>query len=341
MNAILTAMGIPAHGVFALKRQKKILIPVFALLAVIGALVWIASKTTPAAVPIAARPQDPALAKKIAAEAAKDGDHDGLKDWEEAIWQTDAAKADSDDDGTPDGDEVATNRDPRIAGPNDQYSPTADADPNAEGQPAPDNLTAQIGARITADLVTSGGDVERLDIKALADDYAEGLAGVRVLDSAPQFSGRDLAPAPANDILTILKFFGAIDEVWAKHFKPSKPTDLEVFFEKFERDEGAGVEAALAPHEEGYREAIERIKKTPVPKEFEPFAVSFLNYLSKIHRSVGLMSGFTTDPLAAMLAVRERLALNEEFDAFIKKTVADAEPVIRNKVAEFAAQQKR
>jgi len=50
---------------------------------------------------------------------AGDTDKDGLKDWEEILWKTDAKNPDSDGDGTPDGAEVIEGRDPTIAGPDD------------------------------------------------------------------------------------------------------------------------------------------------------------------------------------------------------------------------------
>jgi len=50
--------------------------------------------------------------KKITTDLEKDSDNDGLKDWEEALWQTDKNKADTDSDGMQDGEEVRTGHDP-------------------------------------------------------------------------------------------------------------------------------------------------------------------------------------------------------------------------------------
>lgn len=335
-------MGIPAHGVFALKRKASILVAGFVLLALGGVLVWrlvFPGRSAPPGQPAMDRGKNSALSLVIAAEAAKDSDGDGLKDWEEAIWHTDARKTDTDGDGTPDGEEVKQNRDPRIPGPNDRYTPVSvESDANGEGKPAPENLTAQLGARITGDLAASGGP-ERLDVRALASNYAEGLSGVRVLDGAPAFSSRDLTPAPTSDLLTILKFFTAIEEVWTKNFKPGQPTDVDAFFLAFEKGDAAAL-SGLERYRAGYQAAINAVRKTPVPAELQPMAVSLLDYLAKVKRSNELMQNFKADPLAAMLAIRERLALNEEFNAFVSRAVADSQTIVKKKVEELARSTK-
>src|SRR3989344_3970213 len=52
-------------------------------------------------------------------ELSRDSDQDGLKDWEEIIYRTDASNADTDGDGTKDGEEIKQNRNPLVKGPND------------------------------------------------------------------------------------------------------------------------------------------------------------------------------------------------------------------------------
>lgn len=48
-----------------------------------------------------------------------DSDDDGLFDWEEALWGTDAVNSDTDADGTSDGEEISLSRNPKKAGPGD------------------------------------------------------------------------------------------------------------------------------------------------------------------------------------------------------------------------------
>ena len=49
----------------------------------------------------------------------KDSDDDGLKDWEEVLWRTDANNPDTDGDGMNDNDEILAERDPLIKGVGD------------------------------------------------------------------------------------------------------------------------------------------------------------------------------------------------------------------------------
>src|SRR3989338_908000 len=59
-------------------------------------------------------------AAKAASVLSKDADNEGLKDWEEELWHTDALKPDTDGDGTSDGEEIKLGRNPLKAGPGDE-----------------------------------------------------------------------------------------------------------------------------------------------------------------------------------------------------------------------------
>lgn len=52
-------------------------------------------------------------------ELSDDTDGDGLKNWEEVLWKTNAQNPDTDGDGTNDGEEILLGRDPLLKGPND------------------------------------------------------------------------------------------------------------------------------------------------------------------------------------------------------------------------------
>jgi hypothetical protein len=88
-----------------------------------------------------------------------DSDHDGLPDWEEALYGTDPHNPDTDGDGTPDGEEIKEGRDPLKANtapkgqePNDKISPALIAESDAIAN-ADQNLNAT--EKMAHDLISS------------------------------------------------------------------------------------------------------------------------------------------------------------------------------------------
>ncbi|MCK4918427.1 MAG: hypothetical protein KAS02_01420 [Candidatus Pacebacteria bacterium] len=65
-------------------------------------------------------PTENIITTKITEEIIqKDSDNDGLKDWEEILWETDPNNPDTDDDGMNDNDEILNERDPLVKGVGD------------------------------------------------------------------------------------------------------------------------------------------------------------------------------------------------------------------------------
>lgn len=74
---------------------------------------------------------------KPTAGVSEDTDKDGLKDWEEMLWNTDVNKADTDGDGTSDGSEVRQGRNPTTKGPNDAIDTEVVGQNTATNKPFP------------------------------------------------------------------------------------------------------------------------------------------------------------------------------------------------------------
>ncbi|MDZ4285526.1 MAG: hypothetical protein U1A23_01210 [Candidatus Sungbacteria bacterium] len=100
-----------------------------------------------------------------------DSDSDGLKDWEEQIYNTDAHNPDTDGDGTKDGEEIARNRNPLKPGPDDLLSKTQTAISSTENQDETPNLTQKIsqifGQEYLVNFVQDPNKEQNLD--AIAD----------------------------------------------------------------------------------------------------------------------------------------------------------------------------
>ncbi len=82
----------------------------------------------------------------------KDSDNDGLMDWQEITWQTDACKPDTDGDGYLDGEEVASGYNPTIPAPNDELP---DRDPT-KPRSIPHNLTIALAGSLREKITNQG-----------------------------------------------------------------------------------------------------------------------------------------------------------------------------------------
>ena len=105
--------------------SKKIIIPLICISLTAGAWWFFANRQKQLPV----ENQIAAVNNNNAGETlSKDSDNDGLKDWEEILWKTDAHNPDTDGDGTTDNHEILAKRDPRKPGPDDEITiPSTDS----------------------------------------------------------------------------------------------------------------------------------------------------------------------------------------------------------------------
>lgn len=90
----------------------------------LGYVGWVMIKNViPKFTPNKSSSKNTLLGDRAYARFSQDTDSDGLKDWEENLWNTDIKNADTDKDGTSDGEEVKQGRDPSKPGPDDVLNP--------------------------------------------------------------------------------------------------------------------------------------------------------------------------------------------------------------------------
>src|SRR3990167_5885058 len=95
--------------------SRKIIIPLICISLTAGAWWFFANKQKQ----VPAENRIAAADNNAGGTLSQDSDNDGLKDWEEALWKTDAHNPDTDGDGTTDNHEILAKRDPRKPGPDD------------------------------------------------------------------------------------------------------------------------------------------------------------------------------------------------------------------------------
>ena len=123
--------------------SRKIIIPLICISLTAGAWWFFANKQKQ----VPAENRIAAADNNAGGTLSQDSDNDGLKDWEEALWKTDAHNPDTDGDGTTDNHEILAKRDPRKPGPDDEMTlPSPGATDGTATAMASDeeNLTAKL-----------------------------------------------------------------------------------------------------------------------------------------------------------------------------------------------------
>lgn len=247
----------------------------------------------------------------------RDTDGDGLKDWEEVLFRTDPQNPDTDGDGTPDGREVAENRDPLKPGPNDALASTTPIE--ITGKEPDTNLTRDFTRTFLRKPIAQilAGEQADIDTRAV-ERYADRLARQSVLSDAPRFTKSDIKINPTGATEAIVRYFTAFGAIFDTLGKRGK-NEVDITADAF-RTQNYQLLTVLTFYPDAYAKAITELKETPVPQTIAEFHLTVLNYLSKFKRSVELMQKAESDPILTMLALNERLNLNEKFNSVLKSS---------------------
>ena len=257
------------------------------------------------------------IVKAAALLGANDSDHDGLKDWEEEIYQTDPAKQDTDGDGTPDGDEVAANRDPVVAGPND----TATVSPDTYGSPE-ESITARLLLGIQQSLtpeMIAGLEQGIADPSAL-QGLSNALSSIdpHTLVTTEAVTRKDITVTDATGGAAARNYFNAVADALLTEFGPFQGRQTVVFKKIGESGDLGGL-ADLDPIITAYTNSIARIRAVPVPREYEPFALEELTHLARARDVLQAIRASGDDPIRAALLIVQRGRLDTAYRAFLRR----------------------
>jgi hypothetical protein len=258
---------------------------------------------------------DISIADDIGANSDLDTDKDGLKDWEENIWNTDPQSSDSDKDGTPDGAEVKVSRNPTVKGPNDKLS---------------EEEKQNIGSTAIAKGFTANSITDNFS-KTFFQDYL----GAKQQDQVVNSDG-----TVNSDIITSLVTKATQSEVFEPHYSSGaintlyEPTPLKLhdYGESFAEIQEKRLSTILALSNEGknpeilaleYKGFAEDIMKLQVPGEISLQHVKIANNLYTSYEAYITLAKYEKDPLKALLAIKKL------------KEISVEQPMLYTDIAEF------
>lgn len=243
------------------------------------------------------------------ADADKDSDKDGLKDWQEIqLYQSDACKTDSDNDGYLDGEEIASGYNPIIKAPGDELPGTAPKGP----RPLPENLTKALSSALAQQVVSGKIDSFNQDGQILSAAELAKYPAIQQSIQQLMLAGDQLfAPEPIDDdrIKTTPDNSRAAIQKYAAEAaecplcrEPGVPqiSESEIFLKAARDNDFSDLNRNL----EIYQAFYEKLKTLTVPTDLLPVWKKQLAIFSGMIKIYQAVKEVDADPLKANLALQ-------------------------------------
>lgn len=253
----------------------------------------------------------------------QDADKDGLRDWEETIFQADPNNPDTDGDGTADGEEVNQGRDPLVKGPNDKIVAKEE-----KKSPSFQNITSDFTEKFLQDPIIQilGGGQASIDPKAV-EAYTDRLLGQSVLDDAPKATKDDIRVVGTSSE-SFKKYFANFGMVFTALRVENAENELALTVQAF-REQNYEILEKMDRSIRAYEKAILAMKRMETPSPLGEFQLLTVNHLLKSKKSAEIMRGAEGDPIRALLAVNERTNLDKEFSALLSNFEKELDKAIK------------
>ena len=241
----------------------------------------------------------PAEAKKAAEVLLRDQDEDGLKDWEEELWKTDALKADSDGDGTSDGEEGKEGRDPTKPAPDDKLdSETIEKKtvPGGGDWSETDRLSREFFAKYLS-IKQSGVPFTAADEEKLLEEFL-----ARYPEQKPRkiYTENNITVSEENGAASLKVYGNALGIVINAHKEKEDVENELVIFERALENEDPPDLENLKGRIERYERIIADLKAVPAPRSVVLAHLQLLNAVESLKESVKGMAGAFSDSVRAL-----------------------------------------
>lgn len=264
-----------------------------------------------------------------------DPDHDGLKDWEEKIYQTNPNKSDTDGDGYLDGEEVAAGYDPTKPAPNDQLADNS-GQTSQLIRPEPGNLTQILGYILSHQMrfeplppLANLQDVNSLEstlesvmdekiVQALEKSSTNFLA-----EFMPPFQEGQFEITPDNNLAAIQNYTKKIAEKigWLDSCQDinNLQDEAEIIQQSIETKNFKQVSCLANSYLQAYQELI----KIPVPLDWLNIHRKLLTILWDFHKVHQYLPEYEKDPLKGVLVIEKFEETSKNFAQLFKEIKAD------------------
>lgn len=236
----------------------------------------------------------------------QDSDEDGLPDWEEALWKTDAKNPDTDADGTSDGEEVKLGRNPAKKGPGDALEKdiavldtTAVGTPDQKSLNETDIFMRELLAKYFE--LKGSGNTSSRSLEELASLMSDELLTTGI-SSANTYRATDILMKSDNSPTSLRSYGEAMGKIFAE--EPVRESELQVLSRVLESGNPDELEM-LIRYQKEYSALVKKILSVPAPPALASAHVGLLNEIGAIASSVGAMSDVLTNPIRSLSGISQ------------------------------------
>jgi hypothetical protein len=231
---------------------------------------------------------------------SQDTDNDGLKDWEENLWNTDPKNPDSDSDGTYDGDEVKQGRDPKKPGPDDKLSQEQIASSEQKSKTLTEELAHNIDIRYFLEKGFSNN-------QPLSEDQKNNIASSLLSDIGKELSmyGNAYSEKDINisQSTSMREYGNKLGGFISNTFNGLSGYELQIV-DRASKSGNMTILKQLDPYIAGYAKVIEFMKQQPVPPAMTQGHLIFINSLNNLKIADEKMKLLETDGASALVGAK-------------------------------------
>jgi hypothetical protein len=239
-----------------------------------------------------------------------DTDNDGLKDWEESLWNTNPKVYDTDGDGTSDGEEIDIGRNPLLIPPDNNLP-----DLLAERESA-DNKTNTVAEEIITNylvLKNSGEFNDEKTQKELIDALAKNIS-FDESDFVP-YAISDLNITDSKSTTTLMSYQGNILGFVDKYVYSELGNELQILLDVIgvnaNNKEKQNAYIELEKAERTYNAISEDLLIVLVPSSLASKHLKSVNTFKSLSHAVNKMKNTINDPILSVLAVQYYLEVSD------------------------------
>lgn len=245
-------------------------------------------------------PIDSSVRSLLSTKAEQDGDNDGLKDWEEVLWNTSPSNPDTDKDGTPDGEEVSAGRNPVIAGPDDKFTENTInvidvKGETEEGLTLTDKFSREFFASYFAQKKLGGVPSQTVQ-EQLVTSFLENSS-----PSFPIYTLSDVSVTSDNSFESLKKYGNGVGRAFRLTPLPRESSEpLQIVQDSLTNNDQRKLKEIDGISQNTYS-ILSALLKIPVPSSLVDRHLALVNSMSVLNENFIAMKNIFVDPLNAIL----------------------------------------